>query len=352
MKEGTGSEIAFNFSEGFQDWLATENISLLASTYQANRILSIGSMSKKIWMRQYPFKNCMGFYERNGAMLISSASKISLLTSLKGNTQRAPFDPENDRVYYPRTEWVTGDLKTHDIVMCGDDSIVFVNTDFDCLATVDSAFSFKPIWQPPYFKGARQPEARDCSHLNGLALRSGRPAFVTGIGRSTVSGGWREHKRSGGLLFDLETDSLLSESLSMPHSPRWYKGQLWLLNSGTGQFGYFNLNTGKFIPTIFCPGFARGLAFHKHWAVITLSNMRRYKGFDGLVLGEELDRLKINPICGAIIVNLNTGAIDNWFNISGSIKEFYDISISDCLRPSIILSEDPITQKVVLAPNF
>ena len=33
-----------------------------------------------------------------------------------------------------------------------------------------------------------------------------------------------------------------------------------MLNSGTGQFGYVDINTGKFEEITFCPGFARGLS--------------------------------------------------------------------------------------------
>jgi hypothetical protein len=32
----------------------------------------------------------------------------------------------------------------------------------------------------------------------------------------------------------------------MPHSPRWYQDKLWLLNSGKGELGYVDLDTGKF----------------------------------------------------------------------------------------------------------
>lgn len=35
-------------------------------------------------------------------------------------------------------------------------------------------------------------------------------------------------------------------SLSMPHSPRWYDGKLWVLHSGTGGFGTIDPNTGAY----------------------------------------------------------------------------------------------------------
>lgn len=350
---GDSQENKFTFSEGFALWLQREGISLFTSTYQAGKILAIGSLDDKVWLRQYPFKQCMGFYENNGAMIATTANRILSLTHLKGDTQRAPFDLDNDRVYYPRMAWVTGDLKVHDVVMTKDDAIVFVNTAFDCLATVDPSYSFRPLWQPEFLKGSKAAHSRDCAHLNGLCLQDGQPTFVTALGKSTESGGWREHKRAGGLLFDIRRGELINQTLSMPHSPRWYRDRLWLLNSGSGHFGSINANTGAFEAMTFCPGFARGLTFHQDWAIVTLSNMRRYKGFDGLVLGEQLDAMNMEPVCGALVINITTGKVEHWMSIEGKIREFYDVSvIADCLRPTIIGMEETMTKDIVLAPDL
>ena len=39
------------------------------------------------------------------------------------------------------------------------------------------------------------------------------------------------------IVIDVDSSEIVCEGLSMPHSPRWYAGKLWLLNSGTGEFG-------------------------------------------------------------------------------------------------------------------
>ena len=38
-------------------------------------------------------------------------------------------------------------------------------------------------------------------------------------------------------MIDVQTDEVVCEGLSMPHSPRWHNGKLWLLNAGTGYLG-------------------------------------------------------------------------------------------------------------------
>ena len=75
-------------------------------------------------------------------------------------------------------------------------------------------------------------------------------------------------------MIDVASNEIVANGLSMPHSPRWYRNQLWLHNSGTGEFGTIDLNTGKFQPVAFCPGYLRGLAFVGDYAVVTLSKPR------------------------------------------------------------------------------
>ncbi len=93
----------------------------------------------------------------------------------------------------------------------------------------------------------------------------------------------------------------------MPHSPRWYRGKLWLHNSGTGEFGFLNTD-GAFEPVAFCPGYLRGLAFIDNFAVVTLSKPRHIT-FHGLPLDDELEKRGAEPQCGLQVIDLNTGGI-------------------------------------------
>jgi len=76
-----------------------------------------------------------------------------------------------------------------------------------------------------------------------------------------VVDGWRDRRRDGGVVLEIPGGRVIASGLSMPHSPRCYRGRLWLHNSGTGQFGSIDPRGGKFEPLTFCPGYLRGLAF-------------------------------------------------------------------------------------------
>ena len=113
--------------------------------------------------------------------------------------------------------------------------------------------------------------------------------------------------------------------LSMPHSPRVYRDQLWLLDSGTGHFGRVNRATGKFEPLTFCPGYLRGLSFVGDYAVVGLSQCRENRTFQGLALDDNLKSHDAETHCGLCVIDLRTGDLVHWLWLQGIVHELYDV---------------------------
>jgi len=153
---------------------------------------------------------------------------------LENMLQPSQTDGDFDRLYVPQAGFVTGDVDAHDIAFDADSQVVFVNTLFSCLATNSDRANFRPLWRPPFISKLA---AEDRCHLNGLAMRGGRPKYVTTCSRSDMADGWRDHRADGGCVIDVASGEVVVASLSMPHSPRFYRDRLWLLNSGQGDFG-------------------------------------------------------------------------------------------------------------------
>ena len=219
--------------------------------------------------------------------------------------------------------YVTGDLDIHDIVLpAGADAPVFANTLFSCLATPSPTHSFSPRWQPPFISKLA---AEDRCHLNGVTLRDGELAYATTISQSDVADGWRDHRVAGGCVIDIATNQVIATGLSMPHSPRWYRDRLWLLNSGTGEFGYLNLDQGQFEPVAFCPGYLRGLTFAGDFAIVGLSEPRHNKSFQGLPLDDALKAKDAVPRCGLGVIDLRSGDLVHTLRIEGVVEELYDV---------------------------
>jgi uncharacterized protein (TIGR03032 family) len=233
-----------------------------------------------------------------------------------------------DRVFVPRLGYTTGDIDTHDIGVNARGEVVFINTLYSCIATVSERASFKPLWRPPF---VTKLAAEDRCHLNGLAMDQGRARFVTVISQTDATDSWRDRRHDGGCVIDVASNEIVVSGLSMPHSPRVYRGRLWLHNSGTGEFGYVDLDAGRFEPVAFCPGYLRGLTFHGDFAVVGLSKPRE-RSFSGLALDDNLAKRDAEPRCGLMVIDLRTGDIVHYMRFEGLVSELYDVVVLPGVR--------------------
>ena len=255
-----------------------------------------------------------------------------------------------DRIYIPQMAYTTGDLDIHDIIVPEDGKPMFVNTLFSCLARPSETHSFRPVWKPPFISRLA-PEDR--CHLNGMAARDGAPAYVTAVGKSDTADGWREHRTGGGLVMDVRTDDILAEGLAMPHSPRWHDGRLWILEAGSGYFGYMDLSQGTFEKVAFCPGFLRGLAFSGAYALAGTSSVRKNHTFSGLPLEQNLEKHGAEARCSIRIIHTHTGNTEHWLRLKGMVDELYDVAVvPQCQRPLIIGTQrDEIKKMISIEPE-
>jgi uncharacterized protein (TIGR03032 family) len=316
-------------SRQFPGWLAEQRVSLAFTTYQAGKLLFIGSRADGgITVFERTFNRCMGLWGDGQTLWMST---LYQLWRFENALRPGHLYNDCDRLYIPRVGFTTGDLDIHDIAIDARGQVVFVNTLFGCLATLSERYSFTPLWRPP-FLSRLAPEDR--CHLNGLALEGGRPRYVTAVAPTDVADGWRDRRRDGGCVVDVQNNEVLVSGMSMPHSPRVYRGRLWLLNSGTGYFGSVDLTSKTFVPLTFCPGYLRGLAFVGDYAVVGLSRPRHDKTFTGLALDETLAAKGAEPRCGLQVIDLRTGDIVHWVRIEGMVSELYDVvALPGVVRP-------------------
>ena len=200
-----------------------------------------------------------------------------------------------------------------------------VNTRFCCLCTLDADHSFSPRWRPP-FVTALAPEDR--CHLNGLGLVDGRPKYVTALGETDTPGGWRANKAHGGILMDLDTNEIVLRGLSMPHSPRWYQGRLWVLESGQGSLARADSTRGRWETVAQVPGFTRGLDFAGPLAFIGLSQVRESAVFSGIPMVERGQE----RTCGVWVVDLETGQTVGFLRFEAGVQEIFAVQVLPGLR--------------------
>ncbi|MEP2827477.1 TIGR03032 family protein [Parvibaculum sp.] len=308
-------------SRGLHAFMERNKMSFGFTSYQSGRLYLVGRLPKgKVSFHERHFMHAMGVAATPQRLYLAGQYQIWRLENVLGEGQKmGGFD----RNYVPRNAQTTGDLDTHELGVEKGGRVVFVNTKFSCLATFSLTHSFKPLWKPPFISRLA-PEDR--CHLNGLAMAEGEARYVTAVCRSDVITGWRDRRASGGLVMDVRSDRMVSEDLSMPHSPRLHEGTLWVLNSGRGELCRVDEKTGKRDVVVFLPGFARGLAFHGPYAIVGLS-LPRDGSFSGLELDDELARRDAEPWCGVQIVDTRNGNIVEWIRMKGEVRELFDVFV-------------------------
>ncbi len=188
----------------------------------------------------------------------------------------------------------------------------------------------------------------------GLALVDGRPKYVTVLGETDTPGGWRANKANGGLLMDVETNKILLPSLSMPHSPRGYNGQLYVLESGQGSLSVVDLdatrNTQCAIRSIATlPGFTRGLDFYGPLAFIGLSQVRESATFSELRL---MERLGEERTCGVWVIHIETGQTLGFLRFESGVQEIFAVQVLPNTRfPEMLEREDERLSHSYVLPN-
>ena len=320
----TPPPVTMQGSERLYEWLEEEQISLAFTTYQTNRLFLVGRKENgHLAVNERLFDKPMGLYAQDDSLFMATRYQIwQLENRLAGDEQYQ----HSDRLYVPSQAHTTGDLNVHDVVVTEAQEIVFINTDFSCLATLQPGYSFAPLWQPAFITKLA---AEDRCHLNGLAMQDGKPTYVTACSETDEAAGWRNHRVDGGVVMHIPSNEIIARGLSMPHSPRWYQDKLWILNSGTGELGY--LNGERLMPITFCPGFVRGLAFWKNFALVGLSKLRS-KAFTGLALETRLAADQMTAQCGLAVVDLNTGMVVHALHIDGVVEELFDVVVLPVIR--------------------
>lgn len=314
-------------SEGLADWLVANGAALAFTTYQAGKIIFVGVNAQggiSIFERSFP--RCMGLGPAGNTLWMSSLFQMWRMENfLDPGTMMDGYDA----LFVPINGHTTGEIDVHDIAQGPDGRPVFVATRLNCIATLDDRHSFVPLWKPTFIDRI---VAEDRCHLNGAAFVDGRPEYATCVAMTNVRRGWSDRRRDGGTVLRVPSGEVVITGLSMPHSPRLHDGRLWLIQSGTGQFGFVDLDARRFEPVCDLPGFARGLAFLDGHAIIGISRPRKDKTFEGLELDDRLAARGQDPICAILVVDLASGRIAHMLQMKGAVQELYDVAVLPGMR--------------------
>ena len=372
-----------DYSQGLPALLKELNISLIFTAYQAGRLILIRSDGEKLDVEPIPVERPMGISTDKRRLTLGSFSQIltfvredGLIAQLKKpllpieEDRTAPriksekeqrleaanehsgvaqetdakeqqiipghrkqrhqaVDQRVDACFIARSAHYSGMINTHDIAW-GNDGLWVVNSSFSCLCTVDPNWSFVPRWKP-HFISELKPEDR--CHLNGMALRDGKPAYATTFSKDDGPSMWRSAETFDGTLIDVAANRILIDGLVLPHSPRWHEKGVFYCNSGLGQICVYEPDTGNHSVLSEVPGFTRGMDIHGSILFVGLSRARETRVSRPTPLSRKSDITR----CGISLIHVKTGEEMGSIRFPRNVDQIYDVAvIPDCSFPELL----------------
>ncbi|MCP4115578.1 MAG: TIGR03032 family protein [Desulfobacteraceae bacterium] len=366
-------EIRFEFgsvhTDNFPGILKGLNISLAVTSYQAQRLFFVRSAGEQIDTCFKSFPRPMGIYADRERLTLGSFTQVlefkrndDLLNKIKNggldNTEKMPRkllekDPERmkalkekrkkelenvkkaDSLYFSRASLTTGMINIHDIAW-GNEGLWVVNSTFSCLSTLSPDHSFVARWKPPFIDKL-VPEDR--CHLNGMAMKDGKPKYVTTFNKFNERDSWVKNEKHNGTLIDVETNEILLEGLIMPHSPRYYNGMVYLCESGTGKVLKFDPEARELSEVIKLQGFPRGVNFYGPLMFVGLSKTRASNIKNPIPISKEYEE----TFSGIWIINLEDNREVGHIKFNGDLDQIYDIAvIPDSVNPELLNINDSL----------
>jgi uncharacterized protein (TIGR03032 family) len=321
------------FSPNVPELLQKLNCSIAISTYQAGKLVFISAKDENS-LTQLPrnFQKAMGIAEDHKNDKLALACKDEIIV-FKNSTELAHYYPKSpnkyDALYMPRATYHTGALDIHDLSFGKNEELYAVNTLFSSIVKIDSNYNFTPFWSPPQIDKIT---GEDRCHLNGMAMQKGIPKYATAFNNGNTAQSWRDKITESGVIYDIEKNKIIARNLAMPHTPRIFNNELYVLLSATGELVKINKDNGSYEVIVKIGGFVRGMSLHKDYLFIGQSKLREKSSTFG-----KLPFAKDANQAGIVIIHLPTKSIAGKITYLNSLDEIYDIHIfADKIRPNIL----------------
>src|SRR3954468_12988140 len=150
--EAAGSltrEVRYQCTSNFAPILAHLGVSLAVSTYQAGKLVVLGTETGSLSLGFHNFQRAMGIALADDRMAVGTRDQIWLLRSAPQIAPHLEDTTAYDGCFLTRSCWFTGEIQSHEMAWIGSELWV-VNTLFSCLCTLDEQHSFVPCWRPSF----------------------------------------------------------------------------------------------------------------------------------------------------------------------------------------------------------
>ena len=335
------NKFKITYSDGLPEFFLEQKSSIILSTYQAARVIVIGSVDgEELFQVPVSIKKPMGIAIEKSKLAIAGLDELIFYSNNENVTDTLKLNEKKfDNIFVQRASYNTSTIDIHDIHF-GDGVLWGVNSLFSCLCTFDINYNFRPKWKP-LFIDALAPEDR--CHLNGMAFKDNLPRFVTALSQTNEKEGWRKDKMSSGVLLEVPSGNVVLSGLAMPHSPRFVKDDLYVLESGTGKLLLVDTTNGSSEVVYNFGCFVRGMSSLNNFLVIGKSKIRNgSKDFGDLEVREN------STNAGIIIFDLVNRKIVGEINYETTVEEIFDVQVMEGMVKPLILGDKSEKYKQVI----
>ncbi|MCP3675933.1 MAG: TIGR03032 family protein, partial [Gammaproteobacteria bacterium] len=280
LEDDFESNFSSVYSSNVAKLLKSLNISLMASSYQAQRVFFVRTDGQEVNTNFIPFKRPMGIAAHGDTITLGTFDRVIKFVRNDGVIEHLDDNSKLDACFTPSAMHITGMINIHDIAY-GEDALYIVNSAFSCIGKIISEYSFEVVWSPPFISEL-VPEDR--CHLNGMALKDGRPKYVTAFSQFDSKGAWKKNKQASGVLIDINSNEILVDNLFMPHSPRYKNGKVYFCESAYGAVFSYDVLTREKCLLVTLPGYTRGIDFYGPLMFVGLSKVKCQKEEEKLPL--------------------------------------------------------------------
>ena len=324
--------------------------SLLVTTYQAGKLVIVRDDGDHLNTHFRSFQAPMGLAFDGNRLAVGTSLQVWEFADLPAVTAKLDPPGRHDACFLPRASHVTGNIQGHEMAWGPGGELWVVNTRFSCLCTLDTSASFAPRWRPPFVSarlGAERPRCRP----NGLGMVDGRPRLRHGWGDRRARRLAGEGKAKGGIVMDVDCGEVIARGLSMPHSPRWYAGRLWVCRSGApGRSGISTRAQGNTSRSPRCPASRVGWTSPATWRSSVSPRCREphlrsaSRSPSGLS-----DRADLQRVC---VVDLASGQVVAILRFDTTVQEIFAVTVLPGRRwPELINDNEMLLENSFVVPD-
>ncbi|MDD4899311.1 MAG: DUF4915 domain-containing protein [Candidatus Omnitrophica bacterium] len=265
--------IAYSIRGKWWDILAENKITLLVTREYEHLAMAMRADSKGGSISYIRLAHPSG-------LAVDRDKNIIYLASTRNPNQIYDFLPAKSGipVLLPhRSRFFPGNLYIHDLALIK--NTLFANAvGHNSVIRILDHGNFLPVWWPKCMEQAGKAAfSRNYIQLNSIACGNSLRNSFFSASADTISRIRPGQKNfpvdKRGVIFSGATREPVVRQLTRPHSARLYHKELWVNNSGYGEFGIADTKKGTFSPLRRFSGWTRGLCFYKNIAFVGTSRV-------------------------------------------------------------------------------